>query len=394
MMGSFFLCSVVLIILKDNISNLLFENPTYSKYLLAFIITIPFSTFFSIIDSVFKGKKLIGLVTKATIIGTVLSLICNLLLIYFLQLKGAIIGLFIIPIFAALAYTPYLKKNNLRFNFKFSRNLLRTLMAIGLVSVLAGLIQQVTLLVCRIFTIKNFGIEGNGLLQSVVGLSNNYFTFIFITLTAYSFPKIASIKNNDVLVNNEINQNLRFITFIMVPLIIMVFAFKEVLVIILYSKDFSVIVSYLKFQLIGDFFKALGWVFGLWQIPKSRLKLWIGLELLYNVNLIVIFYFLVNFVSSDLVDYSIAYMVAGIIHASLNFWFARKNLGYRISKANNNLLVYSLILLTGSFLYLVYLKNTSSVYLIFFCMIWALVSITKNEKSIILCNVQKFLRKR
>jgi O-antigen/teichoic acid export membrane protein len=83
----------------------------------------------------------------------------------------------------------------------------------------------------------------------------------------------------------------------------------------------------------------------IWLIPKNRLRPWVLFDLVYVVAMLVTFALLVDRVG--LKSVVIAYVIAHVSHAVLNYALARKTLGFHLGPDNRRLLLASFALLVG-----------------------------------------------
>jgi PST family polysaccharide transporter len=114
---------------------------------------------------------------------------------------------------------------------------------------------------------------------------------------------------------------------------------------LLYSEKFLPALDLLPFQFLGDYFRAAAWMFGVWLVPRQRLRPWVLFDVVYGVVLLAVFALLVGRIGIQSVVY--AYVAAHVSHAVLHYALARRALGFRLGKENAVLLGASLALLIG-----------------------------------------------
>ncbi len=188
------------------------------------------------------------------------------------------------------------------------------------------------------------GVFGNGIYQSVLTISLNYFGFIFVSLNMYSFPKVSSLKLDSDIVD-EINLNFRYIMFLMIPLIAFIFVFRELVIALLFTKDFASSEPLYKYQFFGDLFKAFSWVLGLWLIPRLKLFLWVTLDMILSANFLVFYILLLNFYENGLISLAIAYLMSNLIHFVLNLIASKKHINFKFQSNNLSAGIFGLGLL-------------------------------------------------
>lgn len=376
------LFAVVIFIFSDKFSGFLFDTPEYSAQVRIISVFIPFLVLNSILEGYLRGLKVIKIYVKVIIISNLVNLLIIIPLVWKYGLTGGLIGLL-------SAYTIYvcvcsyqLLKNQLigRLDFKktFDRFLFKKILRVSFVFLISGALFQLTLLLLRRIIIDEMGIYYNGIYQSVIGISMNYFGFIFLSLSTYSFPTISKMSENEEIVN-ELNVNIKYIVFLMVPLIIMVFVFRSQVISILFSHEFMVSENLFGLQFSGDYFKALAWATGIWLVPKLKLKQFLYLELVLNANLVLISLIFLNIFGAKLEYISAAYLIAYIIHFILNYYVSKNILGFRIQKQNLKLLVLSFIVLASVMFVSDYNKLFGYLIVLPSLLLWLKISVKKSE---------------
>jgi len=391
------LFTAIISLFSVSISFLIFDDAKYYLLIIIVALSIPFATYTSFLDAYLRGLKDITLLVKILVSGTVFSFIITVILVFLFKLEGVVIGLLTGNIFTLIIYFYAMKRKSMipKLNIftKFNKKIIRNIIKIGLASLIVGAINQLVLLIIRTVTISNLGIYGNGIYQSVLGISLNYFGFIYITINIYSFPKISSLKTEAEVID-EINVNFRYIFFLMIPLVALVFIFRELVIALLFTRDFASSEPLYKYQFLGDLFKAFSWVIGLWLIPKLKLFLWVTLDLILNFNFLVVYIFLLNFYSKGLESLAIAYLFSYVVHFALNLITARKKLNFSFRSKNLRDAVTGVILLLvliGVSEYNIVAGYVSIFPVLFF---WFLFVLKKSEWSFIKNNFNKYITNR
>ncbi|MBV6479461.1 MAG: Lipid III flippase [Ignavibacteria bacterium] len=337
---------LIIFFFSKDISVMLFGNTDYYGYVKFLCIFIPFIMIYNIYEAYVKGIKDINIYVKTLIFSSVISLAASVPLTYFFGLIGSLIGLLINYISFILILYILLKRKKLTgiFNFKskIDKKFIKDISKISIAILFAGSIHQISIIILKRITIENFGTEGNGLFQSVYNISIFYFGFIFTSLSSYSFPKISGITGIKEL-NEELINTLRFILVVLIPLISFLIVFRNYIILILYTNEFSNAESLFKYQFAGDLFKALSWVLGLWLIPRSKIFVFLILDIILNVNLISIYLLMLNYFTFNLDSVSISYLCSYFLHFILNLAVTMKILNFTFSISLLKLLISSIL---------------------------------------------------
>lgn len=283
------------LIFSQTISNLILNTSEYYIYIIILFFSFPFIFMTTIFDAYLRGLKRFDYYIKISLRTIFTSFTITILLIYFMGLSGFVYSILISSILNFFIFLRYLVKNNLFIVSKlfkakiFDKFISNKIMILGLSSLVIGVIQQLTFLFLRSKVISDYGLEANGLYQSVFVISNNYFSIFFITVGIYALPVISENLNIEK-VNNIINDHFRLVFILIVPLVCIFFVFRDIILQLLFAKSFLNASNLFFFNFLGDYFKALAWVSGLWLIPNMKVKAWVIFDMILNVNFIIFFF--------------------------------------------------------------------------------------------------------
>jgi len=389
--------ALLISIFSSYISGIIFDDSKYYYFIILLALSIPFSTFSGFLEAYLRGLRNIDILTKLLISSAVAGFVLTLILVLFFKLEGAVIGSLSNAVLSSIIYFLVLKRKSLIPKLKIftelNKKILNNIIKIGFSSLIVGAVAQLILLLIRTITINNMGVYGNGIYQSVLTISLNYFGFIFLSLNMYSFPKVSSLKLDSDIVD-EINLNFRYIMFLMIPLIAFIFVFREIVIALLFTKDFASSEPLYKYQFFGDLFKAFSWVLGLWLIPRLKLFLWVTLDMILSANFLVIYILLLNFYENGLISLAIAYLMSNLIHFVLNLIASKKHIKFKFQSNNLSAGIFGL----GLLIILVCLSEYKIVFgyitIIPLLLLWFVYAIKKNEWSFIKVNFRKYIYNR
>lgn len=330
------------------------------------ILSTPLMVAFSIAESYLKGYQNLNLLLKITVISSSISIIVILPLLYYYKLLGVSIYYFVISLVPLISYI-YYDRESIKYIYhnreKFSFASINKILKIGVVSLLSSSMFQFSLLQIRKFIIVNFDINLAGIYQSLIGLSSNYFLIIFTFISYYTLPKVSGLKK-DFEIQNELNIQLRFLMFIVIPMILIVLTFRSFLIELLYSKEFLVSSDLYYFQLLGDFVKSLGALFGIWLIPRMKFKVLFCIDITFNLLFIFSPYILYSLIPNNLVIIPLTYFISFSIHFLLVFLYTKYSLNFKFNAKSIKILFISIATLSISFIINIYYQEMSY-YLIF-----------------------------
>ena len=224
------------------------------------------------------------------------------------------------------------------------RTLLPSIARFGGSALLVGLSSTLTLLVLRSILVGKLGLSQNGIYQVCIGVSGLTMPLILNSITATVWPEIAS-KPKDADAVGPMRGGIRLAFLLVTGVSAALLVGSPIWIPLFYSAKFLPALDLLPFQFLGDYLRAAAWMFGIWLVPRERLRPWVLFDVVYGVVLLTVFLLLVDRIGIRSVVY--AYVAAHLSHAVLHYMLARRALGFRLGKENALLLGASLVLLIG-----------------------------------------------
>jgi PST family polysaccharide transporter len=224
------------------------------------------------------------------------------------------------------------------------RSLLPAIFRYGGSSLLVGLSSTLTLLLLRSVLVKKLGLADNGIYQVCVGISGLYMPMILNSITATVWPQIAAAPDAET-VGRTMRDAVRLSFLLQAGAAAAVMIVAPVAVPLLYSERFTPALALLPLQFLGDYFRTAAWMFGVWLVPRNRLRPWVLFDVVYAVVFLGSFLLLVD--RLGLRSVVVAYVAAHVSHALLHYTLARRALGFQVGPTNLRLILASFALLLG-----------------------------------------------
>lgn len=374
--------SLGLLCYSNFISDILFSTQAHSNLIKIYTLALPLGLVSSIFDIYLKSIRKIRYYIIYSSLSSIVNFCAFMVMLYWLSYEGVIISIVLNYVFTIIIGCIILFKigrfPKVSIRESVGNSIIKNILSIGLVMMILVSLQQASQLFMRIIIADELGIQNLGLYQSIFGISNNYFALFLSVLGTYSIPKISTHKVVSETVN-EINQTLKLLIYIYSPAVVLCFVFRYYLIVTFYSSEFLGSSDLLFYQLLGDFTKALSWVFGLWLIPYMKIKLLFVFEVINNAIFLGLFYYLLKVGNLGLMSVSIAYFIAFAIHAIINFIFLKNRLNFHFSNRNFLILNVSIIVLIIAFL-VSYINIDFGYYLFLpLLLIWSYICIQKKD---------------
>lgn len=284
---------------------------------------------------------------KVTVITHLISLPLLYILIKYYEIIG--IGVYfalvsLIPVIIMLFYFNSVFPKNIRTQkSNINRYEIYRVFKPGITSLLAFLLNQLAILYIRKFIIDNFGTEQNGIYQSVLGLSFNLFALLYSFLSNYTLPQLSIHKSESSDNQNLItilNDTLKYLLLIIVPLLVITFSFRKFLIVILYSNSFGSAEKLLIYQLFGDVFRIFASLFSLWLFARFKIYTLIIIDLIFNLLLFLLPNLLIT-VKYDINIVPISYLTAALVQLILYYIVTKKSINFKFKPVNLKMIMFS-----------------------------------------------------
>ncbi len=377
------LLSVVLISAPQLFSKLLLSSESYWNLLLIFSFALPLGFISNLIDLYLRAIRSINLYVKTTVINIFISLLIFVPLVMLWGIRGAVITIGLSYVISIVVNYTFMKKYGVfpRFNETSSvdKSVLRKIYGMGFAMFVMLIVQQLTFLYIRTSIVNSLGIEQLGIYQSVFSISTNYFGLFFTIITNYAIPRLSSFGNNEQIID-EINRILKFFLFLYTPLLVICFVFRIYLISILYSHSFFEAQELFFFQLLGEFLKAISWVFGLWFIPTGlKIKQWSMFDIGNNIFYVALSYVLINYFYNGIKSISIAYMISYGLFAILQIYYIKKTIKFEFRFRSLYIFVMSFSTIMIIFLASQFNMNYGYYFIAPILTIWVFTTIRKSD---------------
>lgn len=324
--------SLVLLLGAGYFSELILHDKKYKAVFYVFGATIIFYSFNALLISVMNGFKEYKKYVIANIIGSIVSLLFSVSLVYKFGILGALVS---VVTYQSVVFflTLFILRNTIWLKWQiFSEKINKAVaLKLGHYSFMA-LVSATTVpagqLIVRNFITKYRSIQDAGLWEGMNRISGMYFLIITTSLSVYYLPKLSELKTNAE-VKNEIYRVYKLIIPFTLLSSFFIFLFRNLIIRILFTKGFAGMENLFAFQLIGDNLKLAGWVLGYLLIAKAMSKIYILMEFMNLIIITLLSYFLVNILGAvgATISYSICYLIYLVILLSVfrNILFSKND---------------------------------------------------------------------
>jgi PST family polysaccharide transporter len=319
---TFLLCSslfvfAILTLFSKFWSIFIFNTSTYSNIIIITGVFIPLYAINNYILAVLSGFKKYKLYTIISISNSFLGLFFAFGLVYFDNVRGALIATALFQSISAISTLFILRSNkSVRiedfFDLGIEKGKLFSLLSFSTFTTVNLLCIPIAQLIIRSSIIKKYSIIDAGIWDGMLKISFGIIVLLNTVMVAYIVPKLS--KSSDVnYIKEEIIKTSRLVLGAMFIVCLLVFSLKNYIIIFLYSESFLPMNDFFGYELGGDFFRLAGWLFACTLLAKAKITQMIVLELIFSL---VLYVFLCYFFSNvfGIKGYYIAYLFNYIIY--------------------------------------------------------------------------------
>jgi len=291
-------CIAILILLFHKEWSLyLFKTEEFSIVMIILGFSVSIYSLGQILIHALNGFQEIKKLMTARILASILGLLITVVLVLLGGVKGALIALILsqiigfgVVVYFSLGSSWFSISNFLAGLDKESFKRLGKYSLMTFTSVILLNIRQIYL---RDYIIIELSPEAAGYWQSMWKISEIYLSVITFSLSVYYLPKLSSIKDNKAL-RKEILDGYKVLIPIVLVLSLSIFILRDLIILILFTAEFSAIRDLFFYQLIGDVFKIASWILSFLMIAKAMTKTFIITEVIFIALFLFLSLFLVQ----------------------------------------------------------------------------------------------------
>jgi PST family polysaccharide transporter len=326
------LVAIVVVAFNKRFAGWFLKDESLSSVFTWLALSLVFFVFNSFLLSILNGKKEIQRYVISNIVGSLFALAVTTVMAIYWGLYGALVALAIyqsLTFFVTLALTYKASWFKLRYFFgdidKEAAKNLAKFTAMALTSVACTPVSHILI---RNHLGENLGWGAAGYWEAMWRLSSAYLMLVTTTLSVYYLPKLSGIENsNDI--KKEILQGYKIILPVATISGLGIYLFRDYIIQVLFSVEFSGMSILFDWQVIGDVLKIGSWMLSYLMLSKAMVGLFIFSEILFTAT----FYFLATFLIN-----SIGLEGVSIAHAfnyAVYWIFMIVAIGLKLRKAGN-----------------------------------------------------------
>lgn len=191
-----------------------------------------------------------------------------------------------------------------------------------------GLISTVGLIAVRGHIAREAGLGTTGEFDAAWGISANHVTLVLAALQSYYLPQLARAHSVE---QRERQMAAVFPVAILVatPVIVALAVLRPLVLTALYSGAFQAASAYLRWTLIGDYFKVSAWVLAMPMLAAAEMRMLLATDTLVQVVFVGASWALpAARPESAAMAFTLSYGVC----LALSWWYAARHVGFRVTR--------------------------------------------------------------
>ena len=326
------------------LSEITFSNTNYTIHFRILSIVLLINQLTAQHNVILQGMRQLKKLARANIIGSILGLVINIPLFYFLGENGIIPALILIALFSYLVAWYNSNKLNLENqNISWKETFIKggSMLKMGFMLSLTGFMDMLTIYIIKV-AIQDWGsLADVGLYTAGFAIVQQYVNLIFGAIGTDYFPRLCAASNNKTEYCEIANKQFEIMILVLTPLVLIFISFSPILLYILYSSKFLSVSMMINWIAFGMLLRAYSWCPGYLYLAKGDTKLYFIIYIVtFFVNIIL---YLGGYKLGGLTGLGIAFPLLNFIVIVMGLYIIYKKYNFVYSRTSNILILFSLI---------------------------------------------------
>lgn len=273
------------------------KSDAYSYIFVIFGFTIVLFVTNNLLLSMLNGLKEIKTWVYINIIQSIYALIFTSILIVWLGLDGAFIALVTNQSMVFFIVLWVLRRHKIicLANLKkvFNKPEAKKLAGFSAIAIFSAITVPLSHLLIRNYIGETLGWDMAGYWQAIWYISTMYLLVVTTTLGIYYLPRLSEITDKAEL-RKELWQGYKVIMPIVIFTSLGVYLLKDLIIWLLFTKDFTPMRDLFLWQLVGDVFKLAAWLIAYLMLAKAMTKTMILTEVIFSTSFILFSILFIN----------------------------------------------------------------------------------------------------
>ncbi|MDE7441538.1 MAG: oligosaccharide flippase family protein [Muribaculaceae bacterium] len=321
--------ALICILFSSLISEISFGSRDYTMQ----VILLSVAIFLLVVNagklSILQGMHEVKRLSRASLTGSIAGLIFGIPLYYFFGSDGIVPAIIMLALTLNIFYSINLKQSTRHLptvNLSWCRHnlLIRTLFSLGIILMASDIIGNICNYVLLIVIREIGNLNDVGLFQAANNITNQMMSVVITAMALDYFPRLSKAAEDVKEMTKIINRQSEVITFIVLPISLLIIISSPLIVKVLLSPKFMVIIPLLRWMGLGIALKAFAYPVAYITFAKNNKKTFFWLEGVIG-NLLFLIVPLIFFFNFGLIGFGYGMVVEQAL-CLLIYWCVNKRL--------------------------------------------------------------------
>ncbi len=211
--------------------------------------------------AILQGTSHLAQLAKASVSGTVAGLVISIPLYYFLRSDSVLPAIVVCSV--CMAASAYIYRNRTCSRVSMSRSEVwrrgSEFVRLGIFMTVGGMLAMVSNYVFVAYLNAEGGTATVGYYQAGYTLANKYVGLVLSALSMEYFPRLGKVAHSRIRLSLFASQEINITLAVLTPVVMVMILLRQVVVHLLYSAEFSVILTCFTWMLVGMVLRAISW---------------------------------------------------------------------------------------------------------------------------------------
>lgn len=290
-----------------------------------------------------QGLRRIESIAKVNVLGAVLGAVAGVVLVWLLGEQGLHWFVIVAPasnLLFAHWYAGRLPRQEVVHDWQALTRQWRAMFSLGIPLMGAGLLTLATQLVARSWVTGKLGLDAAGYFQAAWSITMTYIGFVLGAMGTDYLPRLTGVIHDRARARTLVNEQTEMSLLMAAPVLLAMLTLAPWVIELLYAASFAPSAEILRWQVMGDVFKVIGWPMGFIVLALGRGDIFIATQLSWNV--IYLFCLWLGMEDIGLLVVGVGFLVAYVFQAGLVRMIVGRLIGF--SSEGKNLGMFALLL--------------------------------------------------
>jgi PST family polysaccharide transporter len=284
-----FIASIILsggvVAFNQQLATIILNDKALGSVFVWFGLLLIFGAFNTLLLAILNGKKQIVSLVAANVLGSVVALAITAVLTIQYKLYGALVAIAVYQSIAFITTILICRRQDwfrvAYFIGPIKTSAVRNLLKYGLMTITTAVCVPISHILVRHAIGESLGWEAAGYWEAMWRLSAAYLMVITSALSVYFLPTLAGLTTAKAL-KREIINGYKVIMPAVIILSIAIYIARDLLIKLLFDRNFSDMQQLFGWQMVGDTLKIGSWLLSYLMLSKSMTRLYIGTEVMFT----------------------------------------------------------------------------------------------------------------